>query len=408
MTEFVPADTLRARFSAAMSAMYREEVPLYADLLAIVADVNARSEADLASSDAARMAQERHGAIRVGTGAELAQMRRLFAVMGMEPVGYYDLGAAGLPVHSTAFRPVTAAALAANPFRVFCSLLRLDLIDDADLHDTATQALASRRICSERLLDLMAMADERGGLGEDDAAAFLAEALEVFRWHADAQVAEADYARLHARHPLIADIVSFKGPHINHLTPRTIDIDAAQAEMIARGIDAKDRIEGPPRRKCPILLRQTSFKALSETIRFADGTGGAHTARFGEIEQRGAALTPKGRELYDRCLAEAMTAGGDYEAGLTAAFAPFPDDWEAMREAGLAWFRDTPKGFEPLVWEDFLPVSAAGIFRSNLGDGAGEAGASGGSQDEFEQALGAPVADMFTLYAAQADQPVAA
>ncbi|MDR7103252.1 VOC family protein [Croceicoccus sp. BE223] len=408
MTEFVPADTLRARFSAAMSAMYREEVPLYADLLAIVADVNARSEADLASSDAARMAQERHGAIRVGTGAELAQMRRLFAVMGMEPVGYYDLGAAGLPVHSTAFRPVTAAALAANPFRVFCSLLRLDLIDEADLRDTAAKALASRRICSERLLDLMAMAEERGGLGEEDAAAFLAEALEVFRWHAEAQVAGADYARLHARHPLIADIVSFKGPHINHLTPRTVDIDAAQAEMIARGIDAKDRIEGPPRRKCPILLRQTSFKALSETIRFADGTGGAHTARFGEIEQRGAALTPGGRELYDRCLAEAMAAGGDYEAALVAAFAPFPDDWDAMREAGLAWFRDTPNGFEPLVWEDFLPVSAAGIFRSNLGDEAGEADASGGSQAEFEQALGAPVADMFALYAAQADQPVAA
>jgi len=408
MTEFVPADTLRARFSAAMSAMYREEVPLYADLLAIVADVNARSEADLASSDAARLSQERHGAIRVGTGAELAEMRRLYAVMGMQPVGYYDLGAAGLPVHSTAFRPVTAKALAANPFRMFCSLLRLDLIEDASLHDTARQALARRRICSDRLLDLVAMSEGQGGLREDQAATFLAEALEVFRWHAGAQVTEAEYLRLRAQHPLIADIVCFKGPHINHLTPRTLDIDAVQAEMIARGIDAKDRIEGPPRRKSPILLRQTSFKALSETIRFADGPSGAHTARFGEIEQRGAALTPKGRELYDRCLADAMTSGGDYEAGLAAAFASFPDDWEAMREAGLAYFRDGPNGAEPLVWEDFLPVSAAGIFRSNLGDGTGEAGASGGSQAEFEQALGAPVADVFALYAAQADQPVAA
>ena len=408
MTEFVPADTLRARFSAAMSAMYREEVPLYADLLAIVAEVNARSEADLASTDAARLSQERHGAIRVGTGAELAQMRRLFAVMGMQPVGYYDLGAAGLPVHSTAFRPVTAGALAANPFRMFCSLLRLDLIDDADLHDTAAQALARRRICSDRLLDLVAMAEAQGGLQEEEAAAFLAEALEVFRWHAAAHVTEAEYVRLRTQHPLIADIVCFKGPHINHLTPRTLDIDAVQAEMIARGIDAKDRIEGPPPRKCPILLRQTSFKALSETIRFADGTSGAHTARFGEIEQRGAALTRKGRDLYDRCLADATAAGGDYDAGLAAAFAPFPDEWDAMREAGLAYFRDGPDGPAPLVWEDFLPVSAAGIFRSNLDGGTDQAGAPGGSQAAFEQALGAPVGDMFALYTAQADQPVAA
>lgn len=54
-------------------------------------------------------------------------------------------------------------------------------------------------------------------------------------------------------------------------------------------------IEGPPRRQCPILLRQTSFKAISERIRFkgSDAVLG-HRARFGEIESRGVALTPKG------------------------------------------------------------------------------------------------------------------
>ncbi|RNK48461.1 2-oxoadipate dioxygenase/decarboxylase family protein, partial [Xanthomonas vasicola] len=74
-----------------------------------------------------------HGAIRVATAAELATLRRLFAVMGMQPVGYYDLSVAGVPVHSTAFRPIDEAALSANPFRVFTSLLRLELIEDAAL-----------------------------------------------------------------------------------------------------------------------------------------------------------------------------------------------------------------------------------------------------------------------------------
>lgn len=64
------------------------------------------------------------------------------------------------------------------------------------------------------------------------------------------------------------------------------------------GIDPKATIEGLARRDCPILLRQTSFKALEETIAFADVAKGKHTVRFGEIEQRGIALTRKGRALY--------------------------------------------------------------------------------------------------------------
>lgn len=73
------------------------------------------------------------------------------------------------------------------------------------------------------------------------------------------------------------------------------------------GIEPKVLIEGPPRREVPILLRQTSFKALEETVLFAGQKQGTHTARFGEIEQRGVALTPKGRQLYDDLLRSAGT-----------------------------------------------------------------------------------------------------
>jgi hypothetical protein len=37
------------------------------------------------------------------------------------------------------------------------------------------------------------------------------------------------------------------------------------------------------------------FQALEEPVLFAGEHKGTHTARFGEIEQRGVALTPKGR-----------------------------------------------------------------------------------------------------------------
>ena len=386
MPAFVEPDLIRAQFAAALSDMYRAEVPLYADLLDIVAGVNAR--VDPAAPE--RIAVERHGAIRLGTADELAMMARAFAVLGMAPVGYYDLAPAGVPVHSTAFRPVTEAALAANPFRVFCSLLRIDLIGDAALRDDVTAILARRAIFSDVALGLITSAERDGGLDEAGARAFVAALLETFRWHSDATVDAETYARLSAQHRLIADIVAFKGPHINHLTPRTLDIDAVQAQMLARGIDAKAVIEGPPARKIPILLRQTSFKALTEAVRFA-GQDGQHTARFGEIEQRGAALTPKGRALYDRLLADPDPQ----------AFCAFPDDLDALVAEGLIYVRNDA----PITYEDFLPVSAAGIFQSNLtGERPRDYGDTS-SQAAFETALGRAVIDPFALYAAMATTP---
>lgn len=401
---------IRAAFAQAMSAMYRAEVPRYGTLIAIVERVNqatlAADPALLTALDrndgAARIPGERHGAIRVGTPAELSQMRRIFAVMGMHPVGYYDLSVAGMPVHSTAFRPIDAAALAANPFRMFTSLLRLDLIADAALREEAGQLLDARRILSPRALALTEQAEQDGGLDAADADAFVHSILDCFRWHGDALVDRATYDRLSSTHRLLADIVSFRGPHINHLTPRTLDIDAAQDAMRAAGLDAKAVIEGPPRRAVPILLRQTSFKALEEPIRFRGSDApGTHSARFGEIEQRGLALTPKGRALYDACLAQAQDAPADEHAvRLAAAFADFPDDLDTLRQEGLGYFRKTDTGHQPILYEDFLPVSAAGIFQSNLGDAPVTTDGSAGSQAAFEQALGARVHDPFALYAA--------
>ena len=45
--------------------------------------------------------------------------------------------------------------------------------------------------------------------------------------------------------------------------------------------------------------------------------------------------------------------------------------------------------FDPIVYEDFLPVSAAGIFQSNLGDEAAQEFVASPNQQRFEQDLGA-------------------
>ncbi len=431
MPNFLSSDAIRALFSQAMSTLYQQEVPQYGTLTQLVTAVNERTlEANpelknrlSAADELSRLSVERHGAIRVGKADELSTLRQMFAVMGMEAVGYYDLSQAGVPVHSTAFRPVSDRALRHNPFRVFTSLLRLELIDDAALREKAAAILAARDIFTPGCRALIAKHQQQGGLNAADAATFVQEALETFRWHAHTTVDSATYRALSQQHRLIADVVCFRGCHINHLTPRTLDIDRVQALMPSRGIDPKTLIEGPPQRKVPILLRQTSFKALEEAVHFNDGTPGTHTARFGEIEQRGAALTPKGRELYDHLLAEAGTGSDNqhHQQHLSEVFGDFPDDEESLREQQLAWFRYrlTEKGehlppragesvtqllaeerlsAEPIVYEDFLPVSAAGIFQSNLGDVAQTRSAGNASRADFESALGCAVQDEMALY----------
>ncbi len=442
MTAFVHPDEVRSRFSRAMSDMYRQEVPQYGGLIDLVASVNAdvlqaqpALERAMAQADElTRLDVERHGAIRVGTKEELSTLRRLFAVMGMEPVGYYDLSVAGVPVHSTAFRPVATGSLNRNPFRVFTSLLRLDLIADEALREQAAAILAKRNIFTARALALIAQCEAAGGLSDADATEFVNEALETFRWHSEATVDAVTYDQLAKAHRLIADVVCFKGPHINHLTPRTLDIDAAQADMPQHGMNAKDVVEGPPRRDCPILLRQTSFKALQEVVKFpgqAADAQGTHTARFGEIEQRGVALTAKGRALYDELLAKvrsmdnAGSASANYQDRLNAVFADFPDTHKAMREQGLAFYRyvlqkadadvtadadintliaDGVVRAEPIVYEDFLPVSAAGIFQSNLGGEEQKHYAANQAQQAFEADLGSKVHDEIALYQSMQDE----
>lgn len=448
----VTSDQIRKKFTNAMSKMYRDEVPAYAELVDLVDAINIKVLGDdtnirrhiKSEGGIASLRAERHGAIRIGKPEELSILRRAFAVMGMHPVGYYDLSVAGLPVHSTAFRPINVANLAENPFRIFTSLLRLDQIQDKKLQETSVEILSKRQIISEVAIDLIEACEAQNGLTQVQAERFVDELLETFRWHSEANVDAKTYEALKEQHPLIADIVSFAGPHINHLTPRVLDIDEAQIQMPKKGLNPKESIEGPPLRDCPILLRQTAFKALDEKVRFISNDGGVvegfHTARFGEIEQRGIALTPIGRKLYDQLLARAKSNFSKakklgrseyYQDFLEQAFEEFPDSWNVIRQKELAYFSyqltgtgntkeqsfDRDMSIEellksglveavPITYQDFLPVSAAGIFRSNLASEETDLYASNANQDQFEIDLGAPVHDMFELYSQQQTQSI--
>lgn len=413
--EIISRDLLRKRFFKQLSDMYAKEVPLYDKLLETVSDVNKmvvkeHPEWNIADEQLADISAERHGAIRLGKPEELKMMARFFNQLGMQPVNFYNLANAGAksqPVISTAFRPPRNA-----DHRIFCSLLQTDYFDD-ETRQRVEDALAKREIFSPTLVKLIEAGETNGGLTLKQADAFIAEGQTLFSWRGVAKD-YALYEHLVARKVNIAaDIACFPNPHLNHLTPNSLDIERLYLEMKKRLGDQykqyahkgmKDSIEGPPPRQDLILLRQTSYKALTEKVLFTqDGKAdvqATHTARFGEIEQRGVAMTKKGRKLYDQAVEntdgiDSQLAVKDYNAYMheyAACFNTIPLTHAKMREQGLAFYRYfvTEKGykaltlqeplskdltalvdggyvgFSPIRYEDFLPVSAAGIFASNL------------------------------------------
>ena len=120
---FISNHEVRTHFTAAMSQMYCDEVPQYEHLRSLVKGVNERTlelNPDfLFLEQVALLDIERHGAIRLGTAEELSFIRRMFNVMGMQAVDYYDLSMAGIPVHSTAFRAISPEELQTSPFPCF-------------------------------------------------------------------------------------------------------------------------------------------------------------------------------------------------------------------------------------------------------------------------------------------------
>jgi uncharacterized glyoxalase superfamily metalloenzyme YdcJ len=144
--------------------------------------------------------------------------------------------------------------------------------------------------------------------------------------------------------------------------------------------------------------------------------------RFGEVEARGIALTAAGRALYDELRAEGAGAERWNER--------FPVTERELASADLAFFtyepvRDRPLDdtsppagvsalleggwitAHPIVYEDFLPASAAGIFQSNLGDsGSHDTTEAGADLDAGWMAgvLGRELADPIALYAAEREQ----
>ncbi len=284
-------------------------------------------------------------------------------------------------------------------------------------------------------------------LGELSATDFRARAAVVLA--RVAARADHDYLRLHFRHLVDEEIAGWKSRLVpaatlaalgDKLAERLQAADLKLADWPHAGF--KENTEGPAE-DTPVLLRQDAYRALTEPVLFTEPAGAqisaVHTARFGEIEQRFYATTPAGRSRYDACLTAAEAARSALPRGaradFTAAdkvyaapFAVFPKTLSALLEEKLVYgyYRVTAAGrraaqagalkimpwpelirsgyvvVDGLRYEDFLPVSAAGIFASNLKEGGTSSTAAKPvvyPQSRLEAILGRKIIDTTLTYA---------
>lgn len=283
-------------------------------------------------------------------------------------------------------------------------------------------------------------------MGESDRATFETRAARAFEGML--LMSGPDWLALHFKH-LGADRVrgvgdadidsGVLGSHIAALADRLGEAGLDLSELPHAGF--KDFTEGPAA-DTPVLLRQDAYRALTEPVVFVEGDGseveGSHTARFGEIEQRFYATTPAGRAMYDQCLAafedarakDPDLAKRDEKSFFqmhTEAFASFPKALDGLLARGLVYAEYVPTkaglaasgsitttdmqelvrlGYasrEGLRYEDFLPVSAAGIFASNLnqyGTASTAANKPEYSRDQLEMIMDKRVIDTDATYAA--------
>lgn len=106
-----------------------------------------------------------------------------------------------------------------------------------------------RYLADRQLFDPALIAEARriasdAGTDRDSADRFIAAAVDAFALSRE-PIDRAWYDELAHVSAVAADIAGVRTTHINHLTPRVLDIDELYVRMSRRGIEMIDAIQGP-------------------------------------------------------------------------------------------------------------------------------------------------------------------
>lgn len=427
MPPFVATSVIREKIVEAILASFRQSMPIYADMMAVAAEINNAAGAE----EADRLGRIMHAAIRCASPEELCAIKDILALMGCEPVNYYDLREK-VSVQSTAFRPTCPQDIRRNGFRLFVSMLSIDCIAESE-RPFVESIIARRDLFSDTLSDLIAAGKQSGGLDAKQSEQFVAECVRLFMRPETAMVSMEEYEQLRAINKVAAQVLITNSLAFNHLTPSVASVPEAHRQMQKRGIETIPVWQGPVGKD--VVLRQTSCLAPPVKLKFPSAGDtfieADYQETFVEFEERLTALTPKGRlwfeELFAQGKEQLRLREGDagytdhYYKMMAEALEPFPDDNIELWKRGLAYFTfkcltehaDGDQTFEQLIadggielvpqkYEDFFGPAATNIFNSNIGlDDVSNVGVTTvDSQPEFESMLGRPVVNMYDYYEA--------
>ncbi len=410
---------------------FQAALPLYKDMMGVARDINQAA----GEAEAERLGKVMHAAIRCASSEELQMIRDLFAVMKNEPVNYYDLRER-VSVESTAFRPVSTDEIELNGFRIFCSMLSMECIDEA--HRDFVQSIVDRRnLFDDEFRELISTAKANNGLDQEQAQRFIEKCVDLFTRPEEALVSLEEYQRLKEINKVAAQVLISNSLAFNHLTPSVASVPAAHAEMQKRGIKTIPVWQGPVGKD--VILRQTSCLAPPVILKFPNGDGSFVEAEyqetFVEFEERLQALTRQGRVKFEALFAEGKSRlvksekepdyADHYYETMQKALEDFPSDPMELYREGLAYFTYRVSAsasenrsadsevasldsaieaglVEPVAqqYEDFFGPAATNIFNSNIGlEGVSHVGiAKPDSQSSFEKLLGSEVIDMYDYY----------
>jgi len=425
MTTHVATSVIREKIVAAILASFRQSMPIYADMMAVAQDINNAAGPD----EADRLGRIMHAAIRCASPQELQTISDILGLMGCEPVNYYDLREK-VSVQSTAFRPTCPQDIQRNGFRLFCSMLSIDCIDESD-RPFVESIIKRRDLFSDDLCELIAKGKHQGGLDQQQTEEFVAACVHLFIRPETAMVSLDEYEQLRAINKVAAQVLITNSLAFNHLTPSVASVPEAHQRMLQRGIETIPVWQGPVGKD--VVLRQTSCLAPPVKLKFPTAgdsfVEADYQETFVEFEERLTAPTTKGRQWFEELFAQgkqqlSLRESDDgyaehYYEVMRAALEPFPSDPIECWQHGLAYFTfeceeeniEGDQTFEQLVaggviqlvpqkYEDFFGPAATNIFNSNIGlDDVSNVGiATADSQSSFEAMLGRPVVSMYDYY----------
>ena len=313
-------------------------------------------------------------------------------------------------------------------------MLSIDCI--ADEHRDFVQSIIDRRnVFSAQLLDLIKIGKQTG-LDHQQVDQFVELCVELFVRPEVALVSQAEYEQLRTINKVAAQVLITNSLAFNHLTPSVASVPNAHRCMVEQGIETIPVWQGPV--GVDVILRQTSCLAPPVVLKFPETDGtlieAEYQETFVEFEERLQALTPSGRQEFERLfavgkknlsLSESDPQYADhYYQTMSDALKEFPTDQQTLWQQGLAYFTfelgESTVGadeaarvnFDQLIqrgvvrlvpqqYEDFFGPAATNIFNSNIGlEGVSNVGlATQESQQQFEQFLDCDVVNMYDYYA---------